>query len=236
MLYRRFTLSLVVLVGVVLGSGLTARADYGVGSTRPLSDPLKAEIDQRFIGTWRTVIRGDTYFFHVGEGNILGKLNWTEFALVKMGKKKRTFYVRHFIGFPTTIGDRTFFNVGYTTKLIPQLRGATPEQVIASVDRYDIFELRLDGDILHVVSANQKFLRAAIKEGKIKGADAKVDDTQENLVAFVTSDAKKLFPGGFRYTRVKAPAAPAKKAAAVKESSEGKTATVAKGAKAKSSS
>ena len=156
MLHRRFTLPLIALVGLLLGSGTMARADYGVTSSRPLSDPLKAETAQRLIGTWRTVIRGDTYYFHVGAGNILGKLNWMELVLVKPGKKKPDFYMRHFIGFPTIIGDDIYFNVGYTPKLIPQLRGAKPEEVIASVDRYDIFHLRLTGDTLDIFAPDKK--------------------------------------------------------------------------------
>lgn len=211
MLHRRLTLSLIALVGLLLGSGTIARADYGVTSIRPLSDPLKAEIGQRLIGTWRTVIRGDTYYFHVGAGNILGKLNWMELVLVRAAKKKPAFYMRHFIGFPTTIGDDTYFNIGYPSKLIPQLRGAKPEQIIASIDRYDIFQIRLTGDHLDILVPDQKLIRTSIKAGKIKGKDAKVDDTRENLIQFIKSSGKKLFPGRFRYTRVKDPVVPVKK-------------------------
>lgn len=222
MLHRRFTLSLTVLVGLLLGSAMVARADYGVTSSRPLSDPLKAKIDQRIIGTWRTVIRGQTYYFHIGAGNILGKLNWMEVALVKTGKKKPDFYMRHFVGFPTAIGDDNYFNVGYFSKLIPQLRGAKPEEVVASVDRYDIFYYKLTGDTLDISAPDQKLIRAAIKEGKIKGSDAKVDDTRENLIQFIKSSGRKLFPRAFRYTRVKDPEPPGKKPAPPKDSAEGK--------------
>jgi hypothetical protein len=220
MLHRRLTLSLIALVGLLLGSGTIARADYGVTSSRPMSDPLKAETAQRLIGTWRTVIGGDTYYFHVGAGNILGKLNWMELVLVRAAKKKPAFYVRHFIGFPTTIGDDTYFNIGYPSKLIPQLRGAKPEEVIASVDRYDIFQLRLTGDHLDILVPDQKLIRASIKAGKIKGKDAKVDDTRENLIKFIKSSGKKLFPRNFRYTRVKDPVVPAKKPAKPKGPAE----------------
>jgi len=213
MLHRRFTLSLIALVGLLLGLGMTARADYGITSARPLSDPLKAKIDQRLIGTWRTVIRGETYYFHIGAGNILGKLNWMELALVKPGKQKPKFYMRHFIGFPTTIGENNYFNIGYTSKLIPQLRGAKPEEVIASVDRYDIFQYKLVGDHLDILAPDQKFIRSSIKEGKIKGKDAKTDDTSENIIKFIKSVGKKMFPKKFRYTRVKDPQSPRKKPA-----------------------
>ena len=228
MLHRRVTLSLIVLVGLLPGSGMTARADYGITSSRPLSDPLKGEIDQRLIGTWRTVIRGETYYFHIGAGNILGKLNWMELALVKPGKKKPAFYMRHFIGFPTIIGDNNYFNIGYTSKLIPQLRGAKPEEVIASVDRYDIFQYKLDGDNLDILAPDQKFIRTSIKAGKIKGKDAKADDTSENLIKFIKSVGQKMFPKKFRYTRVKDPGAPRKKPAPAKKSAAVKKPTESK--------
>ena len=218
MLHRRFTLSLIALAGLLLGGlGMTARADYGITSARPLSDPLKGGIDQRLIGTWRTVIRGETYYFHIGAGNILGKLNWMELALVKPGKKKPKFYMRHFIGFPTIIGDNNYFNIGYTSKLIPQLRGAKPEEMIAAVDRYDIFQYKLVGDHLDILAPDQKFIRASIKAGKIKGKDAKADDTMENIIKFIKSVGQKMFPKKFRYTRVKDPESPGKKAAPAKK-------------------
>ncbi|MDP6543778.1 MAG: hypothetical protein QGH60_07265 [Phycisphaerae bacterium] len=214
---RRFILSLIVLAGLIGGLGMNAMADYGITSSRPLSDPLKAKIDQRLIGTWRTVIRGETYYFHIGAGNILGKLNWMELALVKPGKKKPAFYMRHFIGFPTIIGDKNYFNIGYTSKLIPQLRGSKPEELIASVDRYDIFQYKLDGDHLDILAPDQKFIRSSIKAGKIKGKDAKANDTAENLREFIKSVGKKMFPKKFRYTRVKDPESPSKKPAPTKK-------------------
>ena len=231
MLHRRFALSLIALVGLLPGLGMRARADYGITSSRPLSDPLKGGIDQRLIGTWRTVIRGETYYFHIGAGNILGKLNWMELALVKPGKAKPKFYMRHFIGFPTIIGDNNYFNIGYTSKLIPQLRGAKPEELIASVDRYDIFQYKLVGDHLDILAPDQKFMRASIKAGKIKGKDAKTDDTSENIIEFIKSVGQKMFPKKFRYTRVKDPEASAKKPAPAKKPAEVKA--PAKPAKAK---
>ena len=216
MLNRRNTVSLIALVGLLLGFGMRARADYGITSSRPLSDPLKAEIDQRIIGTWRSVIRGETYYFHIGAGNILGKLNWMEVVLVKPGKKKPAFYMRHFVGFPTIIGDKNYFNIGYTSKLVPQLRGAKPEELIASVDRYDVFEYKFVGENLDIMAPNQKLIRTSIKEGKIKGSNAKVEDTVTNLLAFIKSMGKKMFTTKFVYTRVKDPEPPAKKPAKAK--------------------
>ncbi len=213
MVHCRFAVSGIVLVSLLLGLAPGARADYGVTTSRPLSDPLKAELDPRLIGTWRTIIRGNAYFFHIGAGNILGKLNWMELVLVKPGTKRPEFYMRHFIGFPTKIGDVTYFNVGYQPKMIPQLRGATPEQVTASVDRYDIFLYKLEGDTLDIFAPNQRFIREAIKAGKIKGSGSKIEDTPENVIKFIKASGKTLFPRKFRYTRVKVPKAPAKKPA-----------------------
>ena len=220
MLHRRFTLSLIALMGLLPGFAMTARADYGITSSRPLSDPMKAKIDPRLIGTWRSVIRGETYYFHIGAGNIMGKLDWMEVVLVKPGKKKPAFYMRHFVGFPTIIGDKNYFNIGYTSKLVPQLRGAKPDELIASVDRYDVFQYEFVGDNLDIMAPNQKFIRTSIKGGKIKGSDAKVDDTIENLLAFIKSVGKKMFTTKFRYTRVKDPEPPAKKPAESKAPAE----------------
>jgi len=223
MINRRSVLFIVAAAGLAAILGSEARADYGITSSGPLSDPMKARIDQRLIGTWRTVIRGDAYYFHIGAGNILGKLNWMELALVKPGKKKPAFYMRHFIGFPTIVDGKNYFNIAYTSKLIPQLRGSKPEQIIAAVDRYDIFEYRLNGDKLDIMAPDQKFIRASIKAGKIKGKDAKADDTMENLLAFIKSVGKKMFPKKFTYTRVEDPAPPAKKGAKPKKAPARKT-------------
>ena len=127
----------------------------------------------------------------------------------------------HFIGFPATVDGVTYFNVGYTPKLISQLRGVKPEEIAKSVDRYDIFLYELKGDHFDIFSPDQKFIRAAIKAGKIKGKDSKIDDTRENLIKFIKSSGKKLFPRKFRYTRVK-DAAPAKKPAAPRKTARGK--------------
>jgi hypothetical protein len=213
MLHRRMTLSLIALAGIMLGLAMTAGADYGITSSRPLSDPMQAKIDKRLIGSWRTVIRNETYYFHIGAGNILGKLNWMELVLVKPGKKKPAFYMRHFVGFPTIIGDKNYFNIGYTSKLVPQLRGSKPEELIASVDRYDIFQYKFVGDKLEILAPDQKFMRTSIKTGKIKGKDAKTDDTVENLLAFIKSVGQKMFPKKFVYTRVKDLESPKKKPA-----------------------
>jgi len=222
MLHRRTTLSLIALMGLILGLGMTARADYGITSSRPLSDPMETKIDQRLIGTWRTVIRNETYYFHIGAGNILGKLNWMELVLVKPGKKKPAFYMRHFVGFPTIIGDKNYFNIGYTSKLVPQLRGAKPKDLIASVDRYDIFQYKFVGDTLEILAPDQKFIRTSIKAGKIKGKDAKIDDTVEKLLAFMKSIGKKMFPKKFVYTRVKDLESPGKKSAKAKKPAKAK--------------
>jgi hypothetical protein len=64
---------------------MRAEADYGVESTRPVSDPHQASIDDRPVGTWRAVIQEKTYYLHVGTGNIVGQSNWMELVLVNPG-------------------------------------------------------------------------------------------------------------------------------------------------------
>lgn len=112
-----------------------ARADYGVTTKQPLSNPSEAKIDEQVAGTWHTVIQGKTYYLHVGAGNIVGQLNWTELVLVNPGDTKPAFYMHHLIGFPTTIGGERYFNVAHMSRLIPQLRGSKIEQLVASVER-----------------------------------------------------------------------------------------------------
>jgi len=191
---------------LLLGFGMSAKADYGVTSKQPLSDPAAAKIDERPTGTWRAVIRDKTYYLHVGTGNIVGKFNWMELVLVNPGKEKPMFYLHHHVGFASTIGDESFFNIAYMSKLIPQLRGSKIEDLLPSVERYDILKYELTGDYLDIWSADQKLIREAIKSGKIKGTEGKVDDTAENIVNFIKSSGDKLYVKKFRYTRVKEPA------------------------------
>jgi len=202
MLQRRYTLPLIALVTLLhLGFGMQAEADYGVESKCPLTDPLQASVDDRPVGTWRAVIKEKTYFLHVGTGNIVGQSNWMELVLVNPGDKP-TFYLHHKIGFPSTIGETSFFNVANPSVLISQLRGSSAKELVASVERYDVLKYELNGDILDVWPADQKVIRAAIEAGEVKGNDATIDDTPENLARFVTS-TPKLFTNKVRYTRVK---------------------------------
>ena len=76
------------------GFGTWAKADLGVESKCPLSDPHQAKIDERTVGTWRAVIQEKTYFLHVGIGNVVGQSNWMELVLVNPGEKP-TFYLHH---------------------------------------------------------------------------------------------------------------------------------------------
>jgi len=188
-------------------SGAWARADYGATTSRPLSDPRRAEIDESPTGTWRAVIQDKTYYLHVGTGNIVGKLNWMELVLVNPGEKRPLFYMHHIVGFPSKIGDEKYFNVAHMSTLIPQLRGANVEQVISSVERYEAFKYEVTGDYLDVWAAEEELIREAIKAGKIKGNEASIDDTTENLLQLVLSSGPKLFVKKFRYTRIPEPPA-----------------------------
>ena len=203
MLPRRFTLSLIALASpLLLGFGMRAEADYGVESKRPLSDPHQARIDDRPVGTWRAIIQEKTYYLHVGTGNIVGQSNWMELVLVNPGDKP-TFYLHHKVGFPSTMGEISFFNVANMSVLISQLRGSKTEDLVSSVDRYDILKYEVTEDYLDVWPADQKVVREAIQAGEVKGSDATIDDTTENLLRFVKASAPKLFTNKVRYTRVK---------------------------------
>ena len=203
MLQRRFTLSLIALATLLLpGFGMRAQADLGVESNRPLSDPHQATIDERTVGTWRAIIKEKTYYLHVGTGNIVGQSNWMELALVNPGEKPM-FYLHHKIGFPSKIGEDSFFNIANLSVLISQLRGSTTEDLMSSVGRWDIFKYDVTEDYIDVWAPDQEFVREAIKTGAIKGTDASIDDTTENLIHFMESSAPKLFVNQVRYTRVK---------------------------------
>lgn len=203
MLHRRFTLSLIALATLLLpGFGMRAQADLGVESNRPLSDPHQATIDERTVGTWRAIIKEKTYYLHVGTGNIVGQSNWMELALVNPGEKPM-FYLHHKIGFPSKIGEDSFFNIANLSVLISQLRGSNTEKLVSSVERYDILKYEVTEDYLDVWPADQKVVRAAIEAGEVKGSDATIDDTTENLARFMEASAAKLFTNKVRYTRVK---------------------------------
>ena len=207
MLKRRFTLSSIALASLLLlACGLPAGADYGVESNRPLSDPHQAKIDDRTVGTWRAVMKGKTYYLHVGTGNVVGKSNWMELVLVNPGEKP-LFYLHHKIGFPSTLGDQSFFNVANLSVLVSQLRGTTTKELTSSVGKYDILKYNVTEEYLDVWPADQKFIREAIQTGKIKGAEATIDDTMENLGRFIAAPDSKLFGNKIRYLRVKAPEA-----------------------------
>lgn len=203
MSHPRPTLSRIALAGLLLlGFATRAEADYGVESIRPLSDPLQAKVDQRPVGTWRTIIDNKQYFLHAGTGNIVGKSNWMELVLVHPGEKP-SFYLHHKIGFVTTIGQTSFFNTANMSVLPSQLRGLTPQELTSSVQRYDVFKYEVTEDCLDVWAADQKFVREAIEAGKIKGNGATIDDTAENLARFIESSVAKLWGKKVRYTRVK---------------------------------
>ena len=203
MSHRRLTLSLIALAGLLLpGFAMRAEADYGLESVRPLSDPHQAKIDDRPVGTWRTVIQEKTYFLHAGTGNIVGQSNWMELVLVHPGDKPM-FYLHHKIGFATSIGEENFFIVANMSILMSQLRGSSTEDLVASVSKYDVFKYQVSEDHLDVWAPDQKFVRAAIEAGKIKGNGQTIDDTPENIIGFIQSSGEKLFANTVRYTRVK---------------------------------
>ncbi len=202
-LHRRFRLSFIAMASLqLLGFAMLARADYGVESRRPLSDPQKAKVEDRAVGTWRATITTNQYYLHAGTGNIVGKSDWMELVLVHPGAKP-AFYVHHKIGFVSVIGGQNYFNVANLSVLPTQLRGSKPEELAAAVERYDILKYEVNGDTMTVWAADQKFVKAAIEAGKIKGTGATIDDSTENLIRFIESSPPALWGNKFTYTRVK---------------------------------
>lgn len=202
-LRRKFAPSLIALVILqLLGLTMLAKADYGVESLRPLSDPQQAKIENRAVGTWRATINTNQYYLHAGTGNIVGKSDWMELVLVHPGAKP-AFYVHHKIGFISVIGGQNYFNVANLSVLPTQLRGSKPEELAAAVERYDILKYEVNGDTLNVWAADQKFVKAAIEAGTIKGNGATIDDSTENLIRFIESSPPALWGNKFTYTRMK---------------------------------
>jgi len=200
---RRFAPSFIALASLqLLGCVMLARADYGVESRRPLSDPMKATIENRAVGTWRATLDGKQYYLHAGTGNIVGKSDWMELVLVHPGEKP-SFYVHHKIGFVSAIGGQGYFNVANLSVQITQLRGSKPEELAADVERYDILRYEVNGDTMNIWAADQKVVKAAIVAGKIKGTGATIDDSMENLIRFIESSPPDLWGNKFTYTRVK---------------------------------
>ena len=203
MLHREFTLSFIALVSLqFVGFIMQAKADYGVESRRPLSDPQKATIDNRPVGTWRATLDGKQYYLHAGTGNIVGKSDWMELVLVHPGEKP-AFYMHHKIGFVSVVGGQNYFNVANLSVLMTQIPGSKPENLAAAVDRYDILKYELTEDTMNIWAADQKFVRAAIEAGKIKGNGATIEDSTENLIRFIESSPPSLWGNKFTYTRVK---------------------------------
>jgi hypothetical protein len=200
---RRLTLALITLASLLTtGFAPRAEAGYGLESVRPISDPHQAKIDDRPVGTWRTLIQEKIYFLHVGTGNFVGQSNWMELVLVHPGDKP-AFYLHHKMGFATKIGEENYFIVANMSILMSQLRGSSTKDLTESVSNYDIFKYKVSEDHLDVWAADQKFVRAAIEEGKIKGTDQTIDDTPENVISFIKASGEKLFANTVRYTRVK---------------------------------
>lgn len=186
----------------LLGGATRAVADYGVESRQPASNPQKAIIDNRTVGTWRGTLDGKPYFLHAGVGNIVGQFDWMEMVLVHPGEKP-LFYLHHKIGFVSMIDGQSYINVANLTVQIPQLRASKPEQLAAAVERYDILKYEVNGDTMDIWPADQKFVRAAIEAGRIKGSGATIDDSMENVTRFIASSPPALWGKKFTYTRVK---------------------------------
>ena len=203
MLHRKFTLPCIALASLqFLGFTMLAKADYGVESRRPLSEPQKAKIDNRAVGTWRATIDGKQYYLHAGTGNIVGKSDWMELVLVHPGEKP-SFYLHHKIGFVSVVGGQNYINVANLSVLVTQIRGSKPEELAAAVERYDILKYEVNGDTLNVWAADQKFVKAAIEAGQIKGNGATIEDSTENLIRFIESSPPARWGNKFSYTRVK---------------------------------
>ncbi len=196
---------------LIVGLALNAAADYGVESLRPLPDPNKPRLDHRVVGAWNARMQDKDYYLHVGTGNLVEKSDWMEVVLVNPGEKP-LFYLHHKIGFTSAIGGRNYMNVANLSVLVSQLRGSSPKDLMAQAERFDILKYEVGDGYIDVWPADQKFIREAIKTGKIKGSNATIDDTPTNLLRFLNESDAKIFAFKIRYFRVKPSAEQPKKA------------------------
>ena len=92
MCHQKFTRTFIALASLqLLLSTTLARADYGVESRRPLSDPQKAKVDNRPVGTWRATLDGKQYLigdrFTVADLNVASVLSWTQMAQLDLSSR-----------------------------------------------------------------------------------------------------------------------------------------------------
>jgi hypothetical protein len=201
---QSLTFSLIVTGLLSVSVTQPAKAGFGVESKQPPAGAHEAKIDERAVGAWQATIQEQTYFLHIGIGNISPQSHWMELVLLNQGDPaKQSFYVHHKLGFPSTIGDSRVFSVADTLLTLEQLRNSELKELLEAVGKYDIYQYDVTDNYLDVWPANQEFIRESIQAGKIKGNGAAIHDTSDNLMHFIEASGPKLFPKPIRFVRVK---------------------------------
>ncbi len=161
-------------------------------STNPLSDPKEAKLDSRLIGVWREKKNGEKdRYYHVGRAG--GKL--PEGMIVLIGatsdpnkgleKEDSTTF-----GFTTTIKESTYLNLASAkNEHFSELKekGWKPSMI----DGYLIFKYTLEKDVLKIRPLDLAAVVTAVRDGKIKGTEAKQTPVEPNVnpAANVIGDA-----------------------------------------------
>ena len=103
-----------------------------------------------------------------------------ELVLVHPGEKLSFMCITRSVLSASLVGQG-YFNVANLSVLPTQLCGSKPEELALAVERYDILSGKVNGDTMNIWAADQKFVKAAIEAGKIKGHGATIEDSTENL-------------------------------------------------------
>ena len=183
----------------------------GCNSQNPLSDLSQSRVDESACGLWQT--EDEAVLLQIRKEPLSKNLPLTEFALVNMAEGKQTDVVR-MVGFPTTIGDRNYFNLSVPSVMTNYLNLSSPikdrlvlaqlatdaeiRKLFASIHGYGLVKYSVTEDFLYVFLPEEEYIAESIKAGEIKGSGSVIKDSAENVAAFFLTHDAQLFPDNLR--------------------------------------
>jgi hypothetical protein len=167
-----------------------------VDSTKPLSDPRKAEPDKQLLGLWRHVAEdGRISFYHIGQAG----QEWPEGVLRVVGVSHHQGQLdpaAEMLLFVSRVGQKAYLNIA---ELKPDLAQQIKEKGWEAVQGYFLWRYQIEADRLTVWPMDNDAKRQAIEAGKLKGEVstgrfrvAKFTDTPENLARFLAEAGDSL--------------------------------------------
>lgn len=138
-------------------------------SDNPLSEPGRAKLDPRLVGTWR--LKGWDAYYHVSPTG--GKVPEGMLIGVSSRPYKGTEPEHVVLAFPAVIGDSAFLNLAVVKKedQLNVLDGKRWKPTM--IGSYFIVRYTLSHDVLKIQLMDAVAVRQAIEKGKIKGTVAK---------------------------------------------------------------